>query len=82
LLAATFFAFGLATVSFLKFFGLGTGLAIVIDATVVRAFLVPALMQLAGRANWWAPEPLRWLHQRIGLREGATVRSGPSEVSG
>jgi RND superfamily putative drug exporter len=39
------------------------------DATLIRAALVPAFMRLAGSANWWAPRPLRRLHERIGLRE-------------
>ncbi|HET6166307.1 MAG TPA: hypothetical protein VFE07_05725, partial [Marmoricola sp.] len=44
-------------------------LGVVIDATIVRALLVPSLMRLLGQANWWAPGPLRRLHARIGLRE-------------
>ena len=39
------------------------------DATLIRGVLVPALMRLAGPANWWAPAPLRRLHRRIGLTE-------------
>jgi trehalose monomycolate/heme transporter len=46
-------------------------IAIVIDATVVRLVLVPATMQLLGRANWWAPGPLGRLYARYGLREAA-----------
>jgi RND superfamily putative drug exporter len=45
-------------------------LAVLIDATIIRALLVPSLMQLLGPLNWWAPRPLRRLHDRIGLREG------------
>jgi RND superfamily putative drug exporter len=70
LLAITFFAFGTSGVSFIKLFGIGLGLAILMDATVVRAFLVPAFMRLAGDANWWAPAPLRRFHDRFGLNEG------------
>jgi RND superfamily putative drug exporter len=70
LLAITFFAFGTSGVSFIKMFGIGLGLAVLVDATVVRAFLVPAFMRLAGDANWWAPAPLRRLHDRIGISEG------------
>ena len=70
LLAITFFAFGTSGVSFIKMFGIGLGLAVLMDATVVRAFLVPAFMRLAGEANWWAPAPLRRFHDRYGLREG------------
>jgi hypothetical protein len=40
-----------------------------VDATVVRALLVPASMRLLGRWNWWAPAPLRRLHDRIGFGE-------------
>jgi putative drug exporter of the RND superfamily len=69
LLAITFLAFGTADVSFLKLFGVGLALAVVMDATVIRGLLVPAFMRLAGRANWWAPGPLRRLHRRIGLHE-------------
>jgi RND superfamily putative drug exporter len=69
LLAIVFIAFATSQVTFLKLFGIGSALAIVVDATLVRALLVPAFMRLAGRANWWAPRPLRLLHERIGLRE-------------
>jgi RND superfamily putative drug exporter len=44
--------------------------AILLDATVVRALLVPAFMRIAGNANWWAPSWLRKVHQRVGLQEG------------
>jgi RND superfamily putative drug exporter len=70
LLAIVFVAFATSEVTFLKLFGIGTALAILVDATLIRALLVPAFMRLAGRANWWAPAPLRRLHGRIGLREG------------
>ncbi len=69
LLAVTFFAFVTSKVSFLQLFGLGTGLAIVIDATVIRGVLVPAVMAVAREATWWAPRPLRRLHERFGLAE-------------
>ncbi len=62
-------AFATSGVVFIKQLGVGTVLAVAIDATIVRALLVPALMALLGRWNWWAPAPLRWLHARIGLRE-------------
>jgi putative drug exporter of the RND superfamily len=73
LLAITFFAFGTSGVSFIKLFGVGLGLAVLMDATVVRAFLVPAFMRLAGDANWWAPGPLRRFHDRYGLRESEAL---------
>jgi RND superfamily putative drug exporter len=69
LLAIIFIAFATSQVTFLKLFGVGTALAIVVDATLIRALLVPAFMRMAGGANWWAPRPLRLLHDRIGLRE-------------
>ncbi|HKP99234.1 MAG TPA: MMPL family transporter, partial [Actinomycetes bacterium] len=69
LLAIVFVAFATSEISFLKLFGIGTALAILVDATLIRALLVPAFMRLAGRANWWAPAPLRRLHGRVGLRE-------------
>ncbi|MBX6750027.1 MAG: MMPL family transporter [Micromonosporaceae bacterium] len=70
LLAVTFFAFGTSTVSFLQMFGLGAGLAILIDASLVRGVLVPASMRLLGRAAWWSPAPLRRVHARVALEEG------------
>lgn len=69
LLAVTFIAFGTSQVSFIKLFGLGLALAVVMDATIVRGTLVPAFMRLAGEANWWAPAPLRRFQQRFGLHE-------------
>jgi len=54
---------------FIKELGLGTALAVLIDATIIRALLVPALMQLLGKRNWWAPAPLVRLHARIGVSE-------------
>ena len=71
LLAITFFAFGTAQVSFIQLFGIGTGIAIVLDATVIRGLLVPAFMRLAGGLNWWSPPVLRHLYRRIGLAETA-----------
>ena len=69
-LAVTFLAFATSQVTFIKLFGLGLALAIVMDATLVRGILVPAFMRLAGEANWWAPPFMRRLHQRFGLSEG------------
>ncbi|MQA73658.1 MAG: MMPL family transporter [Solirubrobacterales bacterium] len=64
-------AFATSGILFIKLVGVGTALAVAIDATIIRALLVPALMALLGRWNWWAPAPLRRLHARIGLGEGA-----------
>ena len=69
LIAVTFFANGTATVSFLQLLGIGAGFAVLIDATLVRAVLVPACQQILGRAAWYAPAPLRRLNTRIGLAE-------------
>ncbi|MGI8625092.1 MAG: MMPL family transporter [Geodermatophilaceae bacterium] len=70
-LAVTFIAFATSQVTFIKLFGVGLTIAILMDATLVRGVLVPAFMRLAGNANWWAPPPLRRLHQRFGLSEAA-----------
>ncbi|GAA2243959.1 MMPL family transporter [Streptomyces amakusaensis] len=69
LLAVSFFAFGTAELSFLQLFGLGSGLAVLIDAVAVRGVLVPAAMRLLGRSAWYAPRFLRTLHRRYGLSE-------------
>ncbi|HEX3211141.1 MAG TPA: MMPL family transporter [Actinomycetota bacterium] len=63
---AGFMAAGMLTI---KQIGLGTVLAVLLDATVVRMLLVPATMKLMGRWNWWAPGPLRRLHRRVGLAD-------------
>ncbi|GAA2610823.1 MULTISPECIES: MMPL family transporter [Streptomyces] len=76
LLAVSFFAFGTAKITFMQMFGLGSGLAILIDAIAVRGVLVPAAMRLLGRSAWYAPPFLKKLHDRIGLSEG-----GPEPVS-
>jgi RND superfamily putative drug exporter len=68
-LAFTFAVYATGDVVFLQMLGLGMALAVVVDATVIRGVLLPALMRLTGRYNWWAPAPLRRLHDRIGLRE-------------
>ena len=69
LLAIVFLAFMTAEVSIVKLVGLGLTLAVLIDAFLIRATLVPAVMRLAGRGNWWAPRPLRRLHLRFGIWE-------------
>lgn len=63
-------AFATSRIVIIKELGIGTALAVALDATVVRALLVPSLMALLGKWNWWAPRPLRRLHDRIGVREG------------
>ena len=63
-------AFATSQIVFIKELGIGTAVGVILDATIVRALLVPALMGLLGKWNWWAPKPLRWLHRRIGFSEG------------
>ena len=62
-------SFATSRIVVLKELGLGTALAVLLDATIIRALLVPALMALLGHRNWWAPAPLRRLHNRIGVRK-------------
>jgi RND superfamily putative drug exporter len=69
LIAVSFFANATASVSFLQLFGIGAGFAVLIDATLVRAVLVPAAQRILGRAAWYAPAPLRRIQARIGLTE-------------
>jgi uncharacterized membrane protein YdfJ with MMPL/SSD domain len=62
-------AFATSEIIFIKQLGLGTAAAVLIDATIIRALLVPSLMKLLGEWNWWAPGRLRRLHRRLGLAE-------------
>jgi RND superfamily putative drug exporter len=62
-------AFATSEIIFIKENGVGTALAVLIDATIIRALLVPSLMELLGSWNWWAPKPLRRVHRRIGITE-------------
>jgi len=64
-------AFATSKIIFIKEVGIGTAAAVVIDATLVRALLVPSLMKLLGEWNWWAPGPLRRLHDKLGISESA-----------
>jgi putative drug exporter of the RND superfamily len=68
-LAAVFLAFTTSSIFFVKEAGVGYAAAVIIDATLVRALLVPALMRLFGDWNWWAPAPLRRFQQRFGFSE-------------
>jgi uncharacterized membrane protein YdfJ with MMPL/SSD domain len=69
LLSIALGAFVTSQIVFIQQIGVGTVTAVLIDATIVRAILVPSLMALLGRWNWWAPRPLAALHQRFGIRE-------------
>jgi RND superfamily putative drug exporter len=72
-----------SSIASLKEFGVGAALAVIIDSTIVRAVLVPALMALFGRANWWAPPPLRlfagrsWAHPADVVRERIAHKHTP-----
>jgi uncharacterized membrane protein YdfJ with MMPL/SSD domain len=77
LFAVAMGAFATSQIIFIKENGVGTALAVLIDASIIRALLVPSLMELLGRWNWWAPAPLRRLHERIGISEGAAAVAAP-----
>ncbi|MGK8521568.1 MMPL family transporter [Nocardia asteroides] len=72
-----------AKVSFMQLLGLGLTLTVLVDATIIRGLLAPALMRLLGPANWWAPAPLARLHAKIGLTEGEQdIAARPLETAG
>ena len=71
-------AFATSRITLIKELGVGTALAVLIDATIIRALLVPSLMALLGRWNWWAPAWLRRIHDRIGVSESDAGESGPA----
>ncbi len=77
-MAISFAALIAARVSFMRMFGVGLTLAVLTDATLVRTVLVPAFMHLLGGTNWWAPAPLRRLHERFGISENG---SGPPSAA-
>lgn len=78
LFAVAIGAFATSQIVFIKELGIGAALAVLIDASIVRALLVPSLMELLGSLNWWAPRPLRRLHERFGLDEGGPPVMAPS----
>jgi RND superfamily putative drug exporter len=69
MIAVVYLAFAVSPVFFMKQIAIGMAIGILIDATIVRAVLVPSLMRLFGSWNWWAPSPLRRFQRRYGLRE-------------
>jgi uncharacterized membrane protein YdfJ with MMPL/SSD domain len=71
-MSISFAALIAAQVSFMRMFGVGLTLAVLVDATLVRMVLVPAFMHVVGGWNWWAPRPLVRLHQRIGISESGS----------
>jgi uncharacterized membrane protein YdfJ with MMPL/SSD domain len=89
LFSIVFFAFLTSKIIITKELGLGTALAVLIDASLVRALLVSSLMRLLGRWNWWAPMPLRHLHTQVtgvevqvpGEKNGRSRQSRPTDVA-
>jgi uncharacterized membrane protein YdfJ with MMPL/SSD domain len=73
-MSISFAALIAAQVSFMRMFGIGLTLAVLVDATLVRMVLVPAFMHVLGRWSWWAPKPLAWVHQRFGISEAIVVQ--------
>ncbi|MEU9806492.1 MMPL family transporter [Mycobacterium sp. NPDC050853] len=69
IMSIAFAALMAAQVSFMRMFGTGLTIAILVDATVIRMLLVPSFMRILGRFNWWAPKPLVKLHERIGVSD-------------
>ncbi len=80
LIAVVFLAFATSDVRFIKLFGLGLALAVLMDAFIIRGTLVPAFMAMADRANWWAPAPMRRFHDRFGVSEH--VELDPLPITG
>ncbi len=73
LLTIVFAGFATSDVAILKMFGIGLSLAVLVDAFLIRATLVPAFMRLAGRSNWWAPRWIRRWHLRYGIWENEPI---------
>jgi putative drug exporter of the RND superfamily len=74
IMSITFAALIAAQVSFMKMFGTGLTIAILVDATIIRMVLVPAFMRIMGRLNWWAPTPLTRWHQRWVIADEPAAR--------
>ncbi|WP_156448562.1 MMPL family transporter, partial [Mycobacterium sp. NAZ190054] len=81
IMSISFAALIAASVSFMRMFGLGLTLAVLVDATLVRMVLVPAFMRLMGGRNWWAPNLLKRIHERLGFTEApnTTTQNTPPE---
>ena len=75
LLAVAIGAFSTSSISFIQQIGVATAVGVLVDAFVVRSLLVPSLMGLLGKWNWWAPMWLRRIHDRVGFTEGPVVRT-------
>ncbi len=81
LIAVVFIAFATSGVKTIQMFGIGMTLAVLVDAFIVRATLVPAFMTLAGSLNWWAPKWMVRLHNRIGISESVELDPMPAPTS-
>ncbi|MFI2378469.1 MMPL family transporter [Streptomyces sp. NPDC018964] len=77
-LSVVMVAIGTSRITNTKMLGLGVALAVLMDAMVIRTLLVPAVLSLTGRASWWAPGPLRRLHDRIGISESGPAHRAPA----
>jgi uncharacterized membrane protein YdfJ with MMPL/SSD domain len=77
-IAIVFLAFSVSSVFFVKQIAIGMAFGVMIDATIVRALLVPSLMRLLGEWNWWAPAPLRRIYLRLGISEAPEAAASPT----
>jgi trehalose monomycolate/heme transporter len=75
-------AFSASGITFIKLLGVGMIVALIVDASIVRVLLVPAVMRLLGPANWWAPKPLRRLYARYGIHEAGPAGGAPEPRPG
>jgi putative drug exporter of the RND superfamily len=80
IISVVFLAFATSQVSFITLFGIGLALAVLMDATVVRALLVPSFMRLAGDANWWAPRWMTAIYDRVGMSESSAEAAATKVV--
>jgi uncharacterized membrane protein YdfJ with MMPL/SSD domain len=69
MIAVVFLAFAVSSIFFMKEIAIGQAVGVLVDASIVRALLVPSLMRLLGAWNWWAPAPLKWIQRRYGFSE-------------
>lgn len=81
LLCVAIGAFATSNIVFMKELGLGTVVGVLVDASIVRALLVPSLMAILGEWNWWAPRFLRRLHGRLGVSEGGSAPVADARTS-
>jgi RND superfamily putative drug exporter len=79
IMSISFAALIAAHLSFMRMFGVGLTLAVLVDATLVRMILVPAFMHVMGEWNWWAPKPLVWLHRRLEIGNRRTMPTRASQ---